>query len=402
MLLLGNYRPTISVARALSRCGWRVIVGIGGGEGGAEFSQAVSEVWDHPPLVGDGRAVGAELARLLAGRPDIAAVLPVTEEFVVWLARHPDVVPSGRLVASPEPGIIATCFDKVAMLRLARAHAVPCEPFAVVERHGDILPAACSTGYPVVVRPLPSGSRLGASKAVIAAAPGELAAQFPRWPAGPTGLLIQRRAVGHRRNVYFAAHRGAIFAALETRILRTDSHDGTGLAVDGVTVPLTPLLLAHCQTMAQALAYTGVGLAQFIVDEESGRICFLELNPRISGSHAVAEQAGLELSRLAVTLAAGAEPSAADRAYRPPAGLRYAWTYGDLRGLKSALVHRQIGLGAATLWLWRALWTGLAADMHMTWCWTDPRPALMLFWRALGGPCRAAATAQTSLRSGKS
>src|SRR2546422_598543 len=52
VLLLGNYRPTIALVRALGRAGQQGIVGLGGGEGGAEHSPYASEGWGHPPVEG--------------------------------------------------------------------------------------------------------------------------------------------------------------------------------------------------------------------------------------------------------------------------------------------------------------------------------------------------------------
>jgi len=393
VLTLGNYRPTIAVARALDRHSYRVIVGSGGGEGGAEFSRHVREAWHHPDLERNEEAFSAALSNFLQRRPDIGFVFPITEEFVVWLARNREAVPKERVVVSALPRIVETCLDKPKMLELARVNGLGCPPFEIVRSYSELTIAAQRVEWPVVVRPLTPGRRIGSRKAVIAATAAELERMLPEWPAGQAGLLVQRKANGVRRNVYFAAHEGEIFSALETKILRTDRIDGTGLAVDGVTVPATAVLLDHCGRLARALEFTGIGLAQFILDAETGQSCFIEINPRIAGSHAITEAAGQDLSHVAIALSAGGSHPLGTRSFKAPPGLRYAWSYGDLRGLKSAVREKEIGFAGALRWLLRATETWLRADTHMTWRWSDPLPTLALFLRLLPGLRRFSALA---------
>ena len=88
---------------------------------------------------------------------------------------------------------------------------------------------------------------------------------------------------------------------------------------------------------------------------------------------------GMDLTRLSIALAAKpADRQKAEKfAYRAVA--RYAWTYGDLGGLKGALASGEIGAFQAVAWLGRAAMTFWRADFHLSWDWRDPRPALLLF-----------------------
>lgn len=388
VLLLGNYRPALVAARALSKLGCRVVLGLGGGEGGNEYSRAVDEVWDHPELAGSGDAFVQALERFLARRPDITVVYPIGEPFVLCFAERGMRFEDHALIASVAPGIATICSDKLAMLDLATTAGVGCLPYAAVDGYDDLLPAAEAVGFPVVVRPLNSKVLIGTRKAVICHDRSELKAAVPIWPKDVVTLLVQRLASGVRHNVFFAAHQGEVVRALETRILRTDRIDGTGYAVDGVTVQPTPKLIFETRALAKALDFTGVGLAQFICDAETGRSCFLELNPRLAGSHAITEYAGQELTRLAIELAADIAPDARDRdfAYRP--GIRYAWSYGDLRGIKTALADGEASAADVPAMLARFLWTAIRAETHMSWSWRDPAPAFALLKRAVlsGGP----------------
>lgn len=385
VLLLGNYRPALTVVRALSAHGYRTMVGLGGHEGCVEYSRYADESWDHAPLTGTGRAFMADLERLLAARPDITTIYPIAEEFCACLAMHGQRLPDHVVVAAVDSSIFELCQDKVRMLEFVEGLRVGCEPFAVVESYDRALQAARDIGFPIVVRPLTPRVKLGDKKALICRDEAEFRAELPDWPAGQHALLLQREARGIRHNVFFAAYRGQILRSLETEIYRTDQFDGTGYAVDGATVAPTPDLHDECRRMARALNYTGVGLAQFIIDPETGRSCFLELNPRIAGSHAITDAAGQELSLLAVKLARD-ELSPRDLGpWDYKAGVRYAWGYGDMRGLKSALSAGGITMAQAIGWCLMAVITGLRADVHMTWRWDDPAPTCALFARQTPG-----------------
>ena len=382
VLLLGNYRPALAVARSLSRHGYRIMLGLGGGEGCGEYSRFVDESWDHPELGGNGEELFASLLALLEARREIEVIYPVAEEFVRFVAERANELPERVTVASPRGDIVRTCCDKLALLHIAQKRGVGHLPFQVVSAFDELTAAANDIGFPVVIRPLNNLIRLGHKKALIAADAEALQKLLPRWPDGQEKLLLQRYANGERRNVFFAAQHGRILRAVETRILRTDRTDGTGLAVDGETVLPTPQLVEDTAALLASLNYTGIGLAQFILDPESGRSCFLELNPRIAGSHAITEQVGADLSGFAIDLAR--KELFVPDAFSYRTGMRYAWIYGDLRGLLHALRCREIGPVQATRWTLQILWSAFTADLHQTWQRDDPMPTIMLFLRLLG------------------
>jgi predicted ATP-grasp superfamily ATP-dependent carboligase len=397
VLLLGNYRPTLAVARALSGHGYRVAVGLGGGEGCTEYSRFVDEAWDHPPLAGSGEAFLSALLVLLAARPDISTVYPVAEEFVHFLADAASALPSHIVVASPRPETVRTCGDKLALLNLVQHIGVDHLPFQEARSFAEMHAAARSVGFPLVVRPLNNLIRFGHKKALIARNADELACLLQDWPAEQTGILLQRQAPGERQDIFFAASAGCILRAMQVRYLRTDHVEGTGLCVHGVTEPVADRLLEQCRKLVRALDYTGIGCAQFMVDGATGDVCFLELNPRTSAIHRVTEECGMELSLFAIALARGGLPASEETFHYWP-GRHYAWTYGELRAIKSALRYREIGAARAVGWLLRALDTAISADFHLTWRWDDPLPTIMLFLRQVAHRQAARAATPSNLR----
>ena len=379
LLLLGNYRPTLTLARELAAPGRRIVVTRGGGEGFSEYSRFVSGMWDEPdPAEDEGRFIAA-LAAYLEAQPDIEIVLPVTESYAVALARHADALPKNRLYATPRPELVVAATDKLGLLDKAASLAVPVAPYRAVGSVAALSEAAEAIGFPVVVRATDPSLRLGTEKAITLHAAPDLAAAFPVWPDGHRSLLVQRRVGGRRHNLYFAARQGEIVRLAHALIGATDRTDGSGLATEGMTIEPDPALADYSAKLVAGLDYHGIGCAQFLVDEAAGTVSFLEINPRIAGNHAVPEAAGLALGPLAVGLARAPEAAVAYREGRP--GLRYSWTYGALRALKVGLRRGDVPLRAVPHHLARIAWSCLRSDVHMTWSWRDPRPTLALFYQ---------------------
>lgn len=378
ILLLGNYRPTLILGRRLSALGYRVIITRGGGDGASEFSRHVSECWDHPPIEDEAAFFGA-LREFLISRPDIQIIMPVWEACVIGLARHQHELPADRIYATPSSDIVTACLDKTAMLSLATQSKVPCAQYAFVQTWEALTDNAEKIGFPLVIRPLASSIPIFGQKALICRTREELRQAMPAWPAEHETLIVQQYVQGPRYNVYFAAQKGRPVRMLEAKILRTHLPNGTGLAVDGVTLDLDEDIEQATRSLISALNYTGVGCVQFIVDRDRDRITFVEINPRIAGNHAVAEACDMELSRLAVDLAINEDQVEELRIGR--AGARYVWTFGDLGGLRMALRERQVGVAGFVRELTRICWLAVRADIHMTWDWRDPLPTAAVFAR---------------------
>ncbi len=283
------------------------------------------------------------------------------------------------------------------MLELASCSGVECAPYSTVKTLKDLQRRCEEIGYPVIIRPFSHLNRIGHKKAVICENSRELASAFPEWPANQPGLLLQRYVTGVRHDLYFIAVSGEIRSLLETRITRTDHPDGTGLSTEGVHVRVTEKFREDTRKLISATGYTGIGFVQFIRNPNTGNATFLELNPRTAGSHRCAEAVGMPLTLSALYLAQGSTDVALNSACRFPVGRYYAWVSGDLYGIKEALSHREIGLTSATVWLLSAMRSLIRARIHLTFSWSDPRPAVALVMRQATRMIAAAMTGQAHL-----
>ncbi len=389
VLVLDTYRPAVTVVRALARRGRRAVVGREpdrrhrAESAGAEFSRHTTAVWDHPSIKDAPDAFLDALVRELARCPEPVHVLPLNETALILLARERSRLPASTSLAVPATETVVTCLDKERCLNAARTAGLSVPPWEVVRGYEQLLAAAGAAAAPVVVKPLwPRSSLLNDRKAIPCRDGSDLARQIPIWPTGHDRLLVQRWVEGRRHDLLFAARDGELLDVLEKLTVRTNRRDGMGLAVAGHTRPVSIGLRKQLAALVAHLRYTGVGCGQFLGQPGAQDGAFLELNPRLSGSHVIADHVGFDLANLAVDLAADVPVTP-----RSPApgrdGHTYAWTFGDLAGLWYAIGQGEITRAGALAELGRIARTAVLADVHSTWSWRDPVPTIATYWRDL-------------------
>lgn len=380
-LILGNYRPSYILAKKLKERGYRVICSMDGYERGAEVSRYVDALWQHPALEGHPEAIQAALDDFLTKHADITLVCPVTEPLIKAFAKGLLKVPQGIKLISMAPDLVQTCLDKQTMLELATRLDIPLAPFAATHSEQELFEKAMAIGFPLVIRPLSSQHRLDGQKAKTVESEDELRASWLRWKNETSGLLIQAKAAGKRDNIYFAADHGKIIRYLHAKITRTDQPDGAGLAVEGKTINPCPKLRDFTEKLVGELGYHGIGCAQYLVDETSGDICFLELNSRIAGNHALPDHCGLDLSGCLIDLTSG-EMSDPDFVCGPE-GLSYGWLPGELEGIKQNVQRGQLPLREVPVAILEAFACFRRSDIDIAMTKSDPLPGLFTFLDAL-------------------
>lgn len=380
VLLLGNYRPSLALARSLNRSGYRVVLGSGGGEGCGEYSRSVDHVWHHSPLEDDPEVFIRALYRFLEGNRTIRYVFPVAEEFVRTLSAHRHALPNDVTLVLADHTTIAQCTDKIGLLSLAESVGIAAPAFKTAKLDDQFANTCAEIGFPVAVRPLPPLGRLAHKKAIFLHTTEEANALCQQFPNSSGQVLVQRKVCGEREDIIFAARDGEIVRAMQVRYLRTDDKDGTGLCVYGEVVALSSELMTATRRLTQALSYNGIGCAQFIRDRRQGADCLVELNPRVSAIHQITEEMKMELGQLAIAIADGLAPST-PFTYVP--GHRFAWTYGELRAIRSALRHKEISGWHALQWVGVMMRSAITANSHLTWKLRDPAPTFALYARQL-------------------
>ena len=372
VLVLGDYRQTITVVRSLGRAGCEVVLVCDRAHSSTARSAYVSrtEVLDASP------ERYREALQSLIERERPAFAFPVGEaepRRLLHDGRH--ALAAACRWVMPDPATVLRCFDKRAMYHLATAIGVPVAPWRPYTDVLGCLRDAEELGYPVVLKRKDSAAPLCGTNAVIFRSAHELEAFLVAGHHNPdwTSLIVQKYARGRRHNCHFAAERGSLVAYFQQEVLSTDGPDGTGIGIEGLSVAPSPALRHHCARLLKDLGYHGIGCIQFLVDEQTGSISFLELNARMDSTAALPYRLGLDFPLIALKLAAN-EP------IEPPAhyalGKRYYYLYGALNVWLAQ--RRCVPLMRVLTWPLVAPWTALRSyDLVLDW--RDPLPALHQF-----------------------
>ena len=372
VLVLGDYRQTITVVRSLGRAGLRVILGSDDPESSTARSRhvAASECFhdgdqDRPPA-------GLE-SWLRTHRP--AYVFPVGETQLRQVLAAPRLLALSTWVM-PEAATVRRCLDKRVLFDLAPAIGMPIAPWLQWAGAQAWREAARRFGFPVVVKRKDSSSHLRDKKALTLGGEAELDSVLAEISASgdAQSFVLQKFADGVRHNCHFAADGARIVAYLQQEVLRTDEADGTGIGLEGVSVAPSPELRAYCERLLYRLGYSGIGCIQFLVDPATGAASFLELNPRLDSTAALACRLGYDFPRLAIEIAARTRPAPFKEPY--PTGRHYHWLYGDLNAWRQGKIPLPV--------LVRSALRGYDLSLD----WRDPAPGLHLLWRKLAEATR--------------
>jgi len=382
VLVIGNYRQTITVIRSLARAGYPVIVGHEDHRVFTQFSRFTTEVWRYPGIEKSAKDFIAALVEFLTTRPDIAYVFPVGEGDIACLIQHLEAIPSTTGVVMADPGTFNICLDKFRIYEIVSQLGIPQAEYRKVTGYSDLMAEIGHVGHPCVVKPNNALIGIFGKKALILREVEDLKRMLPAWPEGNEFLVLQKFAPGFRHNCHIVADNGRLLSYFEQRVLRTDRPDGTGYGVDGVSFLPTGKLKEYCTALLARLSYSGAGCIQFLVDDRTGSVSFLEINPRLDATCALPYYCGYDFPRMAVQYTEyrrGAISAPPENFSVYPVNKHGIWLLGDMNGWLRALNDDDLTFQQALNWLQQTVVTWLQGDCHMVWSWTDPLPACYLF-----------------------
>ena len=259
------------------------------------------------------------------GRYDTIYV--ASEPIVQLLVRHRRSWPALPL---PPPAAREVFLSKHAIIRRVTDSGAPVPRTIVPEGERDLDRAAQELGFPLLVK----GERgTGSSHVRVCRTRAELRARYrlitDREDHFDGRPALQERIAGPKYTVAGVFRDGAALRLVGYRALLTCPPDA------GETVKLVtespPGLIATAQRMFEALAHTGMGSSEFLLDPRDGRFKFIDFGPRLWGNVGAAEAAGVDLFGPYRALARD-EPIAPD--LRFATGVVYRRPSGVLRRLR--------------------------------------------------------------------
>jgi predicted ATP-grasp superfamily ATP-dependent carboligase len=398
ILVLGTYRQSITVVRSLARAGFEVVIWREGKRKAyTEYSRYSRETWEREETNGMGNEAGFidSLIRHLIRENTPPLVFPIGDDYLECLARHAQRLTSYCKLVMPPPQAVFASLDKSRMYHLAEELGIPFADAQAVSSGQQAVAAAKSMGFPIVIKPIDSIRLfIKGKKAIICTTQEDLSRFFRSRPGKNDVVILQKFVRGYRHDCEFAAKDGHLVAYFEIRVLRTDRIDGTGYGVEAVSVAPSMSLRRHCETLAKRLKYSGVGAAQFLIDQESGDEYLLELNPRLDANCALSYRCGHDFPRLAVECTVG--PFTKDGGQSKRGGAytvqkHLYWLFGDLQGYLKATRWKEVRRSAWFGWGLRMLGALWRANLHPTWAWNDPLPTLALYVNGIYGEVKSIA-----------
>lgn len=384
VLVLGDYRQTVTVVRSLARAGYEVTLGTDDPRSSTAFSRYLSGVWTYS--ASPQRFLDELEGFLRAERPDFV--------FVVGESQLRRLAPAAARFrplatwANAPFDVAARCFNKSALYALTPGLGIPTLPWRAFTDVPDWRRAAAEMGFPVVIKRRDSSAHILERKALICASAAELEDFLVEAQNDPdrASLVLQKFGAGKRHNCHVAADDGELIAYFQQKVIRTDELDDTGIGVAGVSVPPDPRLRAWCVDLVRAVGYSGVGCIQFLVDE-AGDAWFLEFNARMDSTAALPYRLGYDFPRFAMRIAgaqrAGRRAPSSGAYYAT--GKKYHWTYGDVHCWIQAARRGERSLAQLAAWALRIVWDA-SSSYHLTWDMLDPMPTLSMFTRKFLAP----------------
>jgi protein-tyrosine-phosphatase/predicted ATP-grasp superfamily ATP-dependent carboligase len=283
-------RAFLAVVRSLGRGGLEVHAASSSIDSAPRRSRFLHHVHDMPPYGGGDSAWAASLARLLE-RERFDLVIPCTDAAMAALQIHRrDLEPHGGLFLLAD-GTYERLTDKSLATAAASAAGIPV-PRGVAVADGAAPPPPF--GWPLVLKPCTSYDRASpARRQVVRKVYREeeyARALVETLRGGP--LLVQENVPGRGVGVELLLRDGEPLLIFQhVRVHEPLMGGGSSYRR---SVPVSPELLDASLALLRPLAYTGVAMVEFKVDEASGRFFFMEVNPRFWGSLPLALAAGVD------------------------------------------------------------------------------------------------------------
>jgi predicted ATP-grasp superfamily ATP-dependent carboligase len=375
VLLLGNLRCSLTLAREMAAAGHEMHCGVDELSPYLFASRAIGNAFQHANPVAEPQRALARIGAYLAAHPEVDTVMPISEMTTRLIVRNSAMFAGRARIAAVSEDVLETCVDKEGMFQLCERIGVPVAAREIAVDYASLAAAVQRIGRPSIVKPVDSAEFLFGQKAVLLSAQDRFETKLPAWPAEHRSLCVQRYVGGTRHAVNFGAYEGALLGAADCAVLHTDRTDGTGYTTGIMSVPAQPEIAEATMRLLRALNYTGIGDIDFIHDEATGELTFLELNPRVGASYKAASVAGVPLARWAVQIAHGERPRALNPLWLHANHGRVVWTKGAVSGLLRRRRAGELSRGAAFAEAMRIGADALRAH-DMVFSWGDPAPAL--------------------------
>lgn len=362
----GDYKHTLGIARSLSSLGHQVDC-IGSSAAVCAASRAVARVVLPSAELND---LGLErfLAVCRANAYDL--FIPIGGSAVDFTSRNFERIREVVLVILPSRDSIATCLDKWATLSLCAKVGVPAPRSWFFSDYTEFASATVTYQYPMVVK---GSSELDKTPTQYVNNDAELDGAV-RVYRGRRFPILQSYVSGVGVGFFALYKEGQLLRYFMHKRLRENPPTG-GAATCAISI-YDSNLLYYGRRLLDSLSWHGVAMVEFKLNEKTGELHLMEINPKFWGSHDLAIASGANFAQGLTEIASGQFDQLPDQ-YR--VGVRFQWPLdGD--------VEQVGGNPSSLLPVLRDLFDPrVRKNIHLT----DPVPSLVGLKRLCGLPYHA-------------
>ncbi len=296
VLVLGeDIRAPLTVIRSLGRAGIEVHLGWCAAEAPTARSKYIARHHDIPAY-SPADPAWLEAFQDIMRKERFDLVIPCDDKTLIPLQkRRAELEPFGKIALLDDRAFEVTQ-NKWLTAELAKKLDIPAPRSILVKNEKEAKDALESfTDFPVILKPLSSfdAAAFTASKRHVQKAYDAGAFEkrlISMLQEGP--VQAQEFFTGKGCGVEALAQRGKILTAFQHERVHEPIHGGGSSFRK--SAPLSPELYAATEKLMAALNYTGVAMAEFKINEESGNWILVEINGRFWGSLPLAVEAGID------------------------------------------------------------------------------------------------------------
>lgn len=381
LIVQGNNRQGLAVARSLARHGVSFILVSDQPEGPASHSRSVRHQILAPTPITQAQAFVEFLSEIIQ-RHEIQLVMPASDQALLVLNNFRSSLPSHTKLAMASSEAVQRVIDKRLNLELATQLGVPCPKQFELQHPGQIPEMIRMLGLPIVLK-TPSvpnhPDRPGFNfKVLYAHTEEQLRGYIQEHCRDGDYPLFQECAVGEVHNLCCFAVRGELIAVHEYHSIRRRE----GLGVFRKIVTPRPDLVQHTRDLLRGLDWEGIAHVAFFVSHDGLKKWYMETNGRFWASTEGSVHAGWDFPYWVYKyFLHGETPTPGEI----KVGSTTCWHGGDLmalvdyyRGGEPPATGTNPGKVRAT---WQYL-SGFSPHVHSDISrWNDPMPGIMEHWR---------------------
>lgn len=325
----------------------------------------------------------AELLKLAEELGDRPVLMPLSDDWVVFMANHRGELAKHYRFVQSAPELLLQLVDKGGIHELARQHGIEAPRQLSVEQEADLARVEGEVGFPCLLKPArtqdwrqpEARAALNSEKVLFAGDAAALQQAYRRAAPFATRHIAQEFLAGPDRDNYYVSayldQSGRLRAAfVHRKLIMRPPGRGIGVLIESVH---QEELAARAGEFLLAMGFRGIAGMEFKLDRRDGHFKLLDFNPRWGQGDSLAANCGIDITWLYYCDCVGLTPEASG-SY--PAGVKWVQLRPFLAAIRAARRERKESI-------WRNLWALRGPLHHSVFAWDDLGPARWMVWDLL-------------------